>query len=133
MRFPPPVPHRVVVIDNASSDASRRTAEGAAEQGLIDLIRRDDAKNERAAPWSAALDLGFSTVESPLVMTLDSDAWVRREGWYSAYREALGESASHAGLPLEFYYLVGGSNCADEGTLGVGSLGDPRNRQDVCP
>jgi hypothetical protein len=30
-------------------------------------------------------------------MTLDSDAWARREGWLEAYVDALGDEASHAG------------------------------------
>lgn len=90
------VPHRIVVVDNASGDASRETAEGAAAKGLITLVRRDDAKNEGAADHGAALDAGLAATETPLLMTLDSDAWARRPGWLAAFVEALGD-ASHAG------------------------------------
>jgi len=68
------VPHRVIVIDNASTDASRKTAEAAARDGLIELIARDDAKNEGAEEHGA-----------------------RRAGWLEAYVTAIGEEASHAG------------------------------------
>jgi glycosyltransferase involved in cell wall biosynthesis len=90
-------PHRVVVVDNASDDASRVTAEGAAEQGLIDLITREDAKNEGAPDHGAALDAGLAATKTPFLLTLDSDAWARREGWLTSFVEALGDKASHAG------------------------------------
>jgi glycosyltransferase involved in cell wall biosynthesis len=88
------VPHRLVVVDNASDDASRATAEAAEAAGLIELLRRDDAKNEGAEDHGKALDLGLSKVETPLVMTLDSDAWARQEGWLEEYVQALGDADS---------------------------------------
>jgi glycosyltransferase involved in cell wall biosynthesis len=90
-------PHRIVVVDNGSDDASRRTAEGAAERGLIELVKRDDTSNEGANAHSGALDAGLAVAQTPLLLTLDSDAWARREGWLAEYVAALGEDRSHAG------------------------------------
>ncbi|RMG10804.1 MAG: glycosyltransferase [Planctomycetota bacterium] len=97
LRHPPGVPHEVIVVDNGSSDASRRTAEAAAAAGAIRLLPRDDARNEGAADHGAALDLGLREARGDLLMTLDSDAWARRPDWFACFREALGDAASHAG------------------------------------
>jgi glycosyltransferase involved in cell wall biosynthesis len=80
---------RVVVVDNRSTDASRRTAEDAARQGLVRLVTREDARNDGAADHGAALDAGLAAVETPLLFTLDSDAWVRRSGWLEPFVSAL--------------------------------------------
>lgn len=92
-------PRRVVVVDNRSTDASRAAAEAAAAGGLIRLVTREDARNDGAADHGAALDLGLSLVETPLVFTLDSDAWVRRPDWLDPWLSALDADpgASHAG------------------------------------
>lgn len=91
-------PHRVLVVDNRSTDASRVAAEEAARAGLARLVTREDARNDGAADHGAALDLGLSLVETPLVFTLDSDAWARRPGWLDRWLAALeAEGASHAG------------------------------------
>lgn len=91
-------PYRLVVVDNRSTDASRATAEGAAAAGLLDLVTRADAKNDGAADHGAALDRGLSVTTTPYLFTLDSDAWVRREGWLERWLGALETAgASHAG------------------------------------
>ncbi|MGE0712025.1 MAG: glycosyltransferase family 2 protein [Planctomycetota bacterium] len=90
-------PHRVVVVDNASDDASRETAERAAAAGLIELIRREDAQHDGAPEHGASLDAGLAVARTPLLFTLDSDAWARREGWLETWVNALGREASHAG------------------------------------
>jgi glycosyltransferase involved in cell wall biosynthesis len=90
-------PHTIIVVDNGSDDASRRTAEGAAANGLIKLIKRDDTKNEGANAHSGALDAGLAATTTPLMLALDSDAWARRDGWLGEFVNALGEHASHAG------------------------------------
>src|SRR5687767_5510305 len=74
-------PYRLVVVDNRSTDASRATAEAAAAAGLLELVTREDAKNDGAADHGAALDRGLSVTTTPYLFTLDSDAWVRRDGW----------------------------------------------------
>ncbi len=91
-------PHRVLVVDNRSTDASRQAAEAAAARGLIRLVTREDARNDGAADHGAALDLGLSLVDTPLVFTLDSDAWARRPGWMDPWLAALEDpGVSHAG------------------------------------
>ncbi|MCO5171593.1 MAG: glycosyltransferase [Planctomycetes bacterium] len=91
-------PHRVLVVDNRSTDPSRQAAEEAAARGLVRLVTREDAKNDGAADHGAALDLGLSLVDTPLAFTLDSDAWARRPGWHDPWLQALeAEGASHAG------------------------------------
>lgn len=91
-------PHRVLVVDNRSTDASRAAAEAAAARGQVRLVTREDAKNDGAADHGAALDLGLSLVDTPLVFTLDSDAWARRPGWLDPWLTALdAQGASHAG------------------------------------
>jgi glycosyltransferase involved in cell wall biosynthesis len=98
LRFTAP-PVALVVVDNASTDASRRTAEAAQARGLIRLVTREDAKNEGAADHGAALDLGLSVVDTPYLFTLDSDAWARRAGWLERWLAALDATpgAAHAG------------------------------------
>lgn len=97
VRFTPP-PFRLVVVDNRSTDASRATAEGAAARGLIELITREDARNDGAADHGAALDRGLAAVATPYLFTLDSDAWVRRDGWLQRWLGPLeATGASHAG------------------------------------
>lgn len=93
----PPAP--ILLVDNRSTDASRAAAEAAAARGLIRLVTREDARNDGAADHGAALDLGLSLVDTPLVFTLDSDAWARREGWMEPWLAALAADpeASHAG------------------------------------
>lgn len=92
------VGYRVVVVDNGSSDASRDTAEAAEAKGLIHLIRRDDEENRGAPSHGAALDAGLTVSDTPLLFTLDSDAWARREGWLGRYVHHLTTlDASHAG------------------------------------
>jgi len=90
-------PYRILVVDNASDDASRETLEDAAEQGLIQLVTREDPKHDGAPEHAAALDLGLELSETPYVFTLDSDAWARREGWLSRWVAGLACGASHVG------------------------------------
>jgi hypothetical protein len=90
-------PHRVIVVDNASDDASRRTVDGAAEAGLIDVIQRAEAVHDGAPEHGTSLDAGLAATDTPLLLTLDSDAWVREEGWLGSFVRALGDTASHAG------------------------------------
>ena len=85
-------PHRILVVDNASDDASRRSACGAAERGLIQLLSHDGAPEH-----AASLDAGLAACETPLVFMLDSDAWARREGWLARWVAGLAGSASHVG------------------------------------
>jgi glycosyltransferase involved in cell wall biosynthesis len=80
---------RIVVVDNGSSDASREAAEAAERRGLVELLRRDGIVNDGAPAHGAALDAGLARVETPLVFTLDSDAFVRRQEWLERYRAAL--------------------------------------------
>src|SRR5690606_35770192 len=98
LKFTPP-PARVLLVDNRSTDASREAAEAAAARGLVRLVTREDGRNDGAADHGAALDLGLSLVDTPLVFTLDSDAWARREGWMEPWLAALraDPGASHAG------------------------------------
>ncbi|MBI3722591.1 glycosyltransferase family 2 protein, partial [bacterium] len=91
---------RVVLVDNDSTDESREAGDAFSKRGLIDLVRREGAKNDGAPAHGAALDLGLSRVSTPFVFTLDSDAHVRREDWLSRYHEALraaGPKAAVAG------------------------------------
>ncbi|HBP20274.1 MAG TPA: hypothetical protein DEA08_21100 [Planctomycetes bacterium] len=90
-------PHRILVVDNDSDDASRVTVDGAAERGLIDLIQREGAVHDGAPEHGASLDAALAACETPYLLTLDSDAWVRREGWLADFVAALGDEASHAG------------------------------------
>lgn len=90
-------PHRILVVDNASDDASRATLEDAADRGLIQLVTREDPKHDGAPEHAASLDLGLELSETPYVFTLDSDAWARREGWLSRWVAGLANGASHVG------------------------------------
>ena len=91
------VPSGCTTVRARSDDASRVTVEGAAERGLIDLIQREDAVHDGAPEHGASLDAALAACETPLLLTLDSDAWVRRAGWLEAFVAALGDEASHAG------------------------------------
>ncbi len=90
-------PYRILVVDNASDDASRETLEAAAKLDLIQLVTREDPKHDGAPEHAAALDLGVELSETPYVFTLDSDAWARREGWLSRWVAGLAGGASHVG------------------------------------
>jgi glycosyltransferase involved in cell wall biosynthesis len=90
-------PSRILVVDNASDDASRETLEDAAGQGLIQLVTREDPAHDGAPEHAASLDLGVELSETPYVFTLDSDAWARREGWLSRWVAGLAGGASHVG------------------------------------
>lgn len=90
-------PHRILVVDNASDDASRETLEAAAADGLIQLVTREDPSHDGAPEHAASLDLGVELSETPYVFTLDSDAWARREGWLSRWVAGLAGGASHVG------------------------------------
>lgn len=91
-------PHRLLVVDHGSDDASRETAEGAAERGLIELIRRGEDPADGAPSHGANLDAGLAAADTPYVFTLDSDAWARRPGWLRPWVEALERlDASHSG------------------------------------
>jgi glycosyltransferase involved in cell wall biosynthesis len=94
------VPFHLVVVDNGSDDESRATAEGAAERGLIELVRRDDDPHDGAPSHGAALDAGLAATRTPYLFTLDSDAWAREPGWLSLYLDSLrsaGDQAAWAG------------------------------------
>lgn len=90
-------PHRILVVDNASDDASRETLEDAATRGLIQLVTRENPLHDGAPEHAASLDLGLSLAETPYLFTLDSDAWARREGWLSRWVAGLAGGASHVG------------------------------------
>ena len=93
------LPLELIVVDNGSSDDSRRTAEAAAERGLIQLVQRTQSGEEAGArAHGAALDAGLALARAPYLFTLDSDAWARGPGWLGRFVVALeGADASHAG------------------------------------
>lgn len=115
--FTADLPHELVVVDNGSTDASRRTAEAAAAQGLARLVDRVQTPEEAGAgAHGAALDAGLAAARTPWLFTLDSDAWAREPGWLGRFLVAAEMAdASHAGAtkfppgPLQRFgnWLVG--------------------------
>lgn len=78
-RHTDPALARVVVIDNASGDAS---LDYLRQVDWIELVeRRPPPQEPPALAHGRALDLGLERVDTPYVLSLHSDSFVRRPDW----------------------------------------------------
>jgi GT2 family glycosyltransferase len=73
-------PHRVLVIDNDSRDASTDYLRGL---DWIELVERTDPANDASGGYAhaAALDAGLARCRTPYFMAMHSDTVVHADGW----------------------------------------------------
>ncbi len=84
---------RLVVVDNGSTDGSGEWLSMLAKRGDIDLIRSDF--NIGHGP---ALELARRAVQSPYLITLDSDAFPISDTWLSELRARINGHTKVAGI-----------------------------------
>src|SRR6185369_12824553 len=84
---------RLVVVDNGSTDGAGAWLSMLAKRGDIDLIRSDF--NIGPGP---ALELARRAVQSPYLVTLDSDAFPVSDSWLSNLRSRLNGHNKVAGI-----------------------------------
>ncbi len=84
---------RLVVVDNGSTDGSTEWLSMLAKRGDVDLIRSDF--NIGHGP---ALELARRTVQSPYLVTLDSDAFPISDAWLSELRSRITAQVKVAGI-----------------------------------
>lgn len=87
---------RVIVIDNASADAS---LEHLKTRDDIELIEREPIVGETpSASHARALDLALERVEEEFVLSLHTDTLVRKPGWDHFLLQALGDDPRRAAV-----------------------------------
>jgi glycosyltransferase involved in cell wall biosynthesis len=84
---------RLTVVDNASPDGTREWLRLLARRGDLDLV--EAAENLGHGP---ALELARSRTRSPILVTLDSDAFPLADDWLERLRARLEEGAAVAGI-----------------------------------
>jgi hypothetical protein len=76
------MPHRVIVVDNGSTDGSMEYLRALARSQKIHLVARKTPLS--ASEHGRALDhvlYQSGLIKTPLVCTIDSDAYVAKKGW----------------------------------------------------
>lgn len=87
---------RVVVIDNNSADES---LDYLRSLGWITLIERRPEGHEAVAKAHArALDLGLETVDTPYVLSIHTDTFVRRDDWLDVLLAPVARDPAVAGV-----------------------------------
>ncbi len=91
---------RLVVVDNASKDGTQEWLRVLSRRNDIDLIPADT--NLGHGP---ALELGRSRTRSPIIVTLDSDAFPMCDDWLRQLRSKLTATVKVAGIPHHRDYI----------------------------
>jgi hypothetical protein len=95
-RHTDPARARVIAVDNGSADESLDYLRGL---DWIRLIEREPVPGESVAKAHArALDLGLAAVDTPFVLSIHTDTFVRRGDWLDALLGPFGEDDAVAGV-----------------------------------
>jgi len=79
-------PHRVMVVDNDSQDAS---ADYLKSLQWIQLVERKDKTTDATGGYAhaAALDMGLELCKTPYFMSLHSDTRIHWDGWLNEFMQ----------------------------------------------
>jgi hypothetical protein len=95
-RHTDPARARVLVVDNGSADESLDYLRGLSWIRLVE--RRPVAGESVAKAHARALDLGLAEVDTPFVLSIHTDTFVRRDDWLEALLGHLRASEAIGGV-----------------------------------